>query len=535
MRHRSIQGWGVAGACALALTLCACAGIAQGTAAVEGKQMRFTVDLDFGADIGQNYGSLFEAGTPDGKLTVGAGFMGVYNTRFRTDRHTVHLFVRPNGAERAVTLERLPRPSEEAGTYMFDLDGKLYASSRGADAAMRPWNPQTGAWEDPTEPVSRRMRVGNGILLMGSNQVTYDGEVILGPPERGSYGLMYYANGYLCYYHQFAGTGSGYREYESDDAGFSRLYAVPWSPAAGGAADMSKAITLTLPQVGETTFAWGQFGDQVMTGSNLGGFYVLDGGEWKTLRPPQIGVSFQIYSMLNYYDRVLMGQYPTGRLFEYDGKEMRELADAPPVMAGVSPSARELQTTAIYGGDVYAGVWPWGEVWRYNPDAETWTFVDRMFTHPEASNVTVHPYEKECTALEIVLNQWGQRVTSLVPLGDRLMVSTSAKGPCPYDERLTVLGNDRWKEYGAVIALHAAGNLSVPITYTGAPTRLEFIIGGGKLRILQDGSELASTALEGDLAGLVAGAEALSPITWGKGVFGDFRGAGVSGRVEYSQ
>ena len=62
---------------------------------------------------------------------------------------------------------------------------------------------------------------------------------------------------------------------------------------------------------------------------------------------------------------------------------------------------------------------------------------------------------------------------------------------------------------------------------------MEFIIGGGKLSILQDGSELASTALEGDLAGLVAGAGALSPITWGKGVFGDFQGAEVSGRVEF--
>ena len=134
-----------------------------------------------------------------------------------------------------------------------------------------------------------------------------------------------------------------------------------------------------------------------------------------------------------------------------------------------------------------------------------------------------------------MLNQWGQRVTSLVPLGDRLMVSTSAKGPCPYDERLTVLGNDRWKEYGAVIALHAPGSLSVPVAYTGAPTQLEFIIGDGKLSILQDGSELASTALEGELPGLIAGAEALSPITWGQGVFGDFRGAVVSGRVEYSQ
>jgi hypothetical protein len=34
------------------------------------------VDLDRGEDIGQNFGSLFEARTEDGAFVVGAGFSG---------------------------------------------------------------------------------------------------------------------------------------------------------------------------------------------------------------------------------------------------------------------------------------------------------------------------------------------------------------------------------------------------------------------------------------------------------------------------
>ena len=76
-------------------------------------------------------------------------------------------------------------------------------------------------------------------------------------------------------------------------------------------------MTLGLPVVGETTFAWGQLGRQIVTGSNIGGFYVFENGTWRTVRQPTLGRSFQLYSSVSFRDRLLMGQYPTGRVFEY--------------------------------------------------------------------------------------------------------------------------------------------------------------------------------------------------------------------------
>ena len=50
---------------------------------------RIIVTVDRGRDLGQSFGSLFEATSDDGSLVFGAGFQNAYNTRYRGDRHAV--------------------------------------------------------------------------------------------------------------------------------------------------------------------------------------------------------------------------------------------------------------------------------------------------------------------------------------------------------------------------------------------------------------------------------------------------------------
>ncbi|MEE3042318.1 MAG: hypothetical protein VX948_15745, partial [Candidatus Latescibacterota bacterium] len=104
--------------------------------------MKISITLDRGEDRGQNFGTLFEARTQDGSAVVGAGFQGVYNTHHRIDRHVVQFFLRPTDGERTATTQLLPRSTELAGTYLFDLDGEIYSSSED----VRKWNPSTQAW-----------------------------------------------------------------------------------------------------------------------------------------------------------------------------------------------------------------------------------------------------------------------------------------------------------------------------------------------------------------------------------------------------
>jgi hypothetical protein len=268
------------------------------------------------------------------------------------------------------------------------------------------------------------------------------------------------------------------------------------------------------------TWAFGQLGRQVLTVSNYGGVYVHDGRAWRVLRDPSPGVSYQVYSMLNVYDRLLLGQYPTGEVFEFDGKSLKRREGFPPRLPGVSPSARECQTLTVYRGDLFAGVWPWAEVWRHDRDADRWHSLGRLFTHPDTTDKAVHPYESESVKHNLVLNHWGQRVTSMVPIGDSLMLSTSAKGNVAWDPKFDFLSEEQRKEYGAVLQLTMPGSLTTPVRWKEAPTELQCVVFRDRMAIRQDGREIASARLN------AATARALQPadVTWGNGVFGPLQG-----------
>ncbi len=506
-----------------------CTQAAPGNPASAEKAMQITVTLDHGPDIGQNFGSLFEAASSDGTLVIGAGFQNLYNTRYRASRHTVQFFVRPTDGRRTFATVKLPRPNDLCGTYLYSRDDVVYSTYGGSKA----WGPEKQTWEPVADIGGTRetMRVGNSLLRFGGSRVTFDGRTILEPPAEGSYQLFFYANGHLCFYHVNKRSGA-YRPYKSDADGFSKLYACPWIPGDGGI-DLSQAVVLTLPVVGETTFAWGQLGKQIVTGSNVGGFYVFEDGAWRMLLEPQLGVSYQLYSTMAYRDRLLMGQYPTGRIFAYDGKTITDLAGWPPRLEGVSGSSREAQSTAIYGGDVFVGVWPWGELWRYNLDSKTWVFMRRMFEHPALSDKITHPYDAE-TAQHAgpVSNQWGQRVTSLVTSGTDLFVSTSAKWPCDWDaEKFPFLAPDKWKSYGTVYRMTMPGHLGAVTKWTEGPTQLQFTIRGAEITIAQDGEKLAGVTVAGRIGEQLEALAGLESIRWGTGIYGPFAGPTIEGAV----
>jgi len=488
---------------------------------------RISVTVDRGPDTGQCFGSLFEVTSRDGSVVIGAGFQNLYNTRYRADRHSLQFYVRPTRGERSHVTEKLPRPNELCGTYLYGRDDVVRSTYGGVKA----WNARTAKWESEsgTGGTNETMRIGDKLLSFGSSEVTYNGRTVLNPPQKGSYQLFFYADGHLCFYHVNRGD-DGYRPYSRDSEGFSKLYACPWT-VDQPMVDLTKASVLTLPVVGETTFAWGQLGDQIVTGSNIGGFYVFENGIWQMLLAPELGVSYQLYSTMIFHDRLLMGQYPTGRVFQYDGSQISDMPGWPPVLEGVSTSAREAQTTAIYGGDVFVGVWPWGELWRFNPDSRKWAFTQRMFDHPELSNTVTHPYDVENQGGDVG-NQWGQRVTSLVPGGASLFVSTSAKWPAEWTpDKFPFLAPDKWKSYGSVYRMTMPGHLSAPTKWTAGPTTFEFLIDHNKISVSQDGKRIAATDLTGALSAHLKNATELAVIKWGQGIYGEFRGDTIAGLV----
>jgi hypothetical protein len=514
-------------ACAMSVAVLLPHGIAAAQS-VGGPLMRCTVTVEMDGDRGQSLGSLFEVASEDGALTVGAGFCDVYNTRFRSGGRVVQFFVRSAGGAPEFELERLPRPSAGTGAYMFNVGDRLFATQADADGA-RVWDGVTGSWASIDGTALVRTPVGDGELAFGEGAFYHDGEVILSPPEVGSRQRHYYASGHLFFYHVNRGERSEYRPWVSDVDGWSKLYACPWDPAEGGSVDLSRAVVTTLPVVGETTFAWGQLDGLVLTCSNIGGVYVFDGERWRTIREPVLTESFQVYTMLRYYDRLLLGQYPTGEFFEFDGESLTRLEGWPLRIEGVSGSGRECQTAAIWGGRLLAGVWPWGELWSHDPDGNRWQPLGRLFSHPEPTAEFGHPYQPQCEQAGLVLNQYGQRVTSMVPLGDSLIISTSAKWPFEPDPPPDFMSAEQLAEYGSVWRLRVPGCVSAPIHPVSGRTTLEFTIAADEMRIAQNELLLASTPLSPEMAARLTGTAGWADPSWGEGVFGPFGGAAIEG------
>ena len=148
-----------------------------------------------------------------------------------------------------------------------------------------------------------------------------------------------------------------------------------------------------------------------------------------------------------------------------------------------------------------------------------------MLTHPELTDKTTHPYEADADRYGLVRNHWGQRVTSLIPQHDSLLLSTSSKGTYEWDDRYDFLTDAQRREYGAVLRLRLPGNLAVQPEWTSGPTKLHFDFDGKQLSITQDGRQLAATEVGDDFTVNLSDVS----VNWAQGVFGPFNGTLVRG------
>jgi hypothetical protein len=481
-----------------------------------GETLRLQVSFDLGPDRGQNHGTLFQLDAPDGTPLLGAGFLGAYNTFDRSDRRVLHVFERSSAP---LTVTPLPRVNDDAGVYLFDFAGQLYARSvnGGRDTLPRRW---TGsAWEPAPEAPLGAIDVAGQPLIVGPDGLTHGQTRLLDwPPSAGRLDRPYYANGWVVVRNHF----------EPDDPRIETLVAWPWVPAQS-IDHPASAVVQPLSHKGEFLYAMGQLGADLLVTTNRGGVYRLRDGRWERLREPD-GKSYQVYAALNFNDRLWLGQYPRGEILEYDGNAIHERPGFPPVLVGVSTNAREAQTLTLYGGDVYVGVWPWAELWRFTPGTDRWEFTRRMFTQPHLTANLTHPYEAETQARGPVLNQWGQRITSLVPLGNALYLSTSAKSSEPWTPAFDFLDADARAEYGRVYKLEKPGALAVPLPWTDGPDRVVVEFEPETIRVLHNGREIARAPR----APANLRAQFPSPIRLrlGKGLYGPFTGKALSGNID---
>lgn len=142
---------------------------------------RVELQVDFGADVGQNFGSLFEARDGKGDVTAGAGFLGAYNTQFRSNRRKLCFFIKPRGKFPEPKLQRLPRPSADAWVMLFDFNRRLYATAKAGrvDNNLRYWDAVGKRWVVDNRTPQFSTHVADGVLDAASEMVRWNSRQVL--------------------------------------------------------------------------------------------------------------------------------------------------------------------------------------------------------------------------------------------------------------------------------------------------------------------------------------------------------------------
>jgi len=147
--------------------------------------------------------------------------------------------------------------------------------------------------------------------------------------------------------------------------------------------------------------------------------FVCDPNEPMVIEPRAV----QFYSSIKYQRETLVGEWPTGSIYTFDGKTLKPSVNwTPPPMRSREKVGYEAQSMAEYCGDLFVGYWPKGELWKYSREKNQWKFFKRFFSGGGDSSVIPwfnRPQDEADPAF------YGQRITALVPFDSSLYVVTS--------------------------------------------------------------------------------------------------------------
>ena len=438
-------------------------------------------------------GTLFTVWSAGGRVVAAAGYPSTWNTYSANDPTELHFFTREVDPT-AATITTLPKPSGSLRTgYAFGIGGSLVIQ----DLANR-----------------------------------YPSDVA-----------------YLQYLLDLDASGEPYpirpladSELRSGTSFEARGLRYGWAPGLVQACPVTGDAPCQSIEIDEASFpyAYGENGGVVIAVTNWGEILLHGGSGWcravaagdgfacpadgSPVPRAKTWAGFQFYSSVNYEGATLLGRYPGGLLYEFDGTTLKPSASNPSEFYADQTLPREAQSVAIYCGDLYVGHYPRGEVWTKNLDSGTWERAARLFSYP-TEDVPFVPYlgmEPEETPESF----YGQRVTSLSLLGGSLFASTSnLREWDAAHETPSFLTSAQVDEYGSIARFSRPGCLTTNVAGSPPSYSLTFEISEEAIRVIRDGATLFETANSGAMPG------ASDLVQVGDGVFGPFAGATVEART----
>jgi hypothetical protein len=215
-------------------------------------------------------------------------------------------------------------------------------------------------------------------------------------------------------------------------------------------------------QENSSIFVFSQVENHVLAATNWGDVVKFDGAAWCRMSRDTFDVfkcdtnepivtqprKIQFYSSIVYQGEVLIGEWPTGSIYEFDGQTLRPSAKwTPPPFVLREKQGFEAQTMAEYCGDLFVGYWPKGEIWRYSRIEKKWIYFVRFFSYHEQEAFI--PFSDRATDN---LNSafFGQRVTALLPYEDSLYAVTANLNSWKSSVFSSALTKEQQDQYGSV-------------------------------------------------------------------------------------
>lgn len=499
------------------------------------------LQLEFGEDRGQSLGTLFEMRDGD-KVVMGAGFENSSNTYFSGNNRVLDFYIL-NGAEPEITSLGNPFPKAANNSHIFNWQNRLYAYNlRGVDNSLYFYDPEGKSWvADSSNPFNQNSDlmniqfIDNKPLLFFRKGIEYNGKRIMNIQNDKLHAIGCYQNGKIISFERKKDRTTEYTIYS-------------WVPTDSLVKELVRFADPSPSPEMDFPYAMLEYGSKTMIGTNYGAIYSLDKNslDVEFIRKP--GESWQPYCFLPFYERLLVGQYPSGEPFVYSetGLTPFDVSVEPPEWAPLRN--REFQSIAYYGGRVFGGVWPWSEVFSYAPGNKEWAYHGRLMQQPEIpggnwsffrriplrkylyyfyykiNNEDRYSWLKSSFNFlwELSLTQWlfdrialmdeapyvsnfmlhngkfrnlwGQRITTLSKCGNHLYACTSNKGGASEEIDSLLIPEEVRGQYGSIYQITLPGNLSHSI-YWKNQTEIEFILDDRKMILIQDKDTLATRIL----------------------------------------
>jgi hypothetical protein len=456
-----------------------------------------SVTLNLNEDIGQKGGTIFQIKSPKGNLIACAGFNNGVNTRSSANNRLLSYFVQASKDTAIIKDIGKPFPDIIECGRIYNVNNELWALSY--DHQKKRYNTKTNTWDEIADKnfstsgfLTDIQSFGNNLIYVYTNKILIN-DSMLYQEELEGYSIIGFAinDGKVLI---FRNAPYNYIENQRNIITIGQLH------------HTNKQYNINIlkhyegycpdPTLGGV-YSWAYKDEYFYVATNAGHLYKLNEKSFEAIHNVDIydtlRESWQVYAMINYYDELLLGHYPSGDLLSIENnkiKEPKKIFDIP-AHPNVLDESREAQSMAIYSGALFCGLWPWGEVYMYKKNR--WRLLNRFFESPFYNN-QIAPYaDRMHFNTGEYNNQWGQRITDLVPFEKYLAVNTSFKNTISEIDKKFIFKKE-YEEYGKVYLVEIPYQLTANINYKPS-TEFKFICKNNKLSIFQDDELLAETEI----------------------------------------